>query len=127
MPYAVGIALGVGVAAFAALMKFDRDRSFYPTVLIVIASYNILFAVMGAPTKVLLCEILAASLFFGLAILGFRGSTWILAAAIAGHGAFDSIHGLVIPNPGVPVWWPAFCMAIDVTLGALLALRILRR
>lgn len=49
MEYLVAVILGVVVAAFAATSGSDRDRAFYPTVLIVIASYYSLFAVMGAP------------------------------------------------------------------------------
>ena len=38
LPYVVGIVLSIGVALFARWVGFDRDRAFYPTVLIVIAS-----------------------------------------------------------------------------------------
>ena len=48
MEYLVAVILGVIVAGFAATTGFDRDRSFYPTVLIVVGSYYPLFAVMGA-------------------------------------------------------------------------------
>jgi hypothetical protein len=37
MPYVVGIVVSLGVALFARRVGFDRDRAFYPTVLIVIA------------------------------------------------------------------------------------------
>jgi ABC-type Fe3+ transport system permease subunit len=47
MPYVVGIVLSLGVALFARRVGFDRDRAFYPTVLIVIASYYVLFAAIG--------------------------------------------------------------------------------
>jgi hypothetical protein len=43
MPYVVGIVLSLGVALFARRVEFDRDRALYPTVLIVIASYYVLF------------------------------------------------------------------------------------
>jgi hypothetical protein len=35
----------------------------------------------------------------------------ILAIAVAAHGGFDLVHGHLISNPGVPVWWPPFCLA----------------
>ena len=35
------------VALFARFVGFDRDRAFYPTVLMVIASYYVLFAAMS--------------------------------------------------------------------------------
>jgi hypothetical protein len=39
MEYTIGIILGLAIAAAATVVGFDRDRSFYPTVLIVIATY----------------------------------------------------------------------------------------
>ena len=40
MPYVVGIVLSVGVALLARSGGFDRDRAFYPKVLIVIVSVS---------------------------------------------------------------------------------------
>jgi hypothetical protein len=51
MPYVVGIVLSIGVALFARSVGFDRDRAFYPTVMIVIASYYVLFAVMSGSVQ----------------------------------------------------------------------------
>jgi hypothetical protein len=71
--YLIGVLLALGVAAFAALTGFDRDRSFYPTVLIVVGAYYILFAAMGAvPARTLTVEIAAASAFLVLAAVGFK-------------------------------------------------------
>jgi len=39
MPYLAGIVLALTVSGFATLVGLDRDRAFYPTVLVVIASY----------------------------------------------------------------------------------------
>ena len=36
-------------------------------------------------------------------------------------------HAHVIANPGVPAWWPGFCMAFDVVAGGLLAVLLLTR
>jgi hypothetical protein len=36
--YAIGIVLVLFVSAFARLVGLDRDRAFYPTIVIVIAS-----------------------------------------------------------------------------------------
>jgi hypothetical protein len=38
--------------------------------------------------------------------------------ALAGHGVFDVLHGEVLENAGVPVWWPAFCLAYDLGAAA---------
>ncbi len=39
MEYLIGLILAVVVAGLATVVGFDRDRAFYPTILIVIASY----------------------------------------------------------------------------------------
>jgi hypothetical protein len=89
--------------------------------MIVIASYYALFAVMGSSTDALVLECLAGAGFLAAAIVGFRTSLWVVAIAIAGHGAFDFVHDRIITNPGMPTWWPLFCGSIDLALGAWLA------
>jgi hypothetical protein len=100
---------------------------FYPTVLIIIASYYVLFAVMGASGRTVVIEIFAASGFLLFAILGFKRNLWLAAAAIVGHGCFDFVHHFFIENPGVPRWWPGFCLAFDVIFGGSLAVHLMRR
>ena len=114
MAFVVGIVLSLGVAMFARVVGFDRDRAFYPTVLIVIASYYVLFAVMGGSTHALVSESIVMTAFLVAAVTGFKSSRWIVAVALVAHGVLDAFHGAVIANPGVPAWWPAFCLAYDV-------------
>jgi hypothetical protein len=115
----VCLALLVGV--FATVVRLDRDRAFYPTVLIVIAFLYSLFATLGGSTHALILESVAGVGFTLAAVIGFRSSLWIVAAGLAAHGIFDFVHGAAITNPGVPVWWPNFCFAYDVTAAAYLA------
>jgi hypothetical protein len=126
MEYLVAVILGVVVAGFAAMSGFDRDRSFYPTVLIVVGSYYPLFAVMGGgPHPALEIEIAVALVFGVVAFFGFQKSLWLAAAGIAGHGFFDFfVHHALVANPGMPVWWPGFCGSIDIVLGGWLTLRL---
>ena len=126
MPYLIGLVLALAVCIFALITGFDRDRAFYPTVVLVVAHYYILFAAVGATTPVLISESLAAAAFVIFAVTGFKKSVWITVAALSGHGVFDFFHHLIIHNPGVPVWWPAFCMSFDVIAGAFLAFLLLR-
>lgn len=124
MVYLVGVFVAVGVAALARLSGMDRDRAFYPAVAIVVASYYALFAAMGASNSVLGAESAIAVAFTVLAVIGFRRSPWVVAAAIAGHGVFDLVHHWLVANPGVPVWWPGFCATVDILLGAWVAARL---
>ena len=72
-------------------------------------------------------ESLVAGLFLVVVVVGFKKNLWLVVAAIAGHGVFDFFHRLFIENPGVPVWWPGFCMSFDVLAGGFLALLLARR
>jgi hypothetical protein len=64
MEYVIGLLLSLAVAGSAALIGFDRERAFYPTVLIVIASYYVLFATMGGSRHTLTIETVVAFGFF---------------------------------------------------------------
>ncbi len=121
LPYAAGLVLSMGVAVFARVVGLDRDRAFYPTVMIVIAAYYVLFAVMSGSVQTMVVESLVMTLFTAAAVVGFRWNTWIVVVALAGHGVFDAVHGHLIENTGVPAWWPAWCLAYDVGAAAGLA------
>ena len=111
----VGVLLAILVGLLGTTAGLDRDRAYYPVVTIVIASFYALFAVMAGSMHALALECLVGVLFVSAAIAGFRRSLWTVAAALAGHGIFDFTHAAIIANPGVPDWWPAFCLAFDVT------------
>jgi hypothetical protein len=124
--YQIGAILALALASLATTIGLDRARSFYPTVLIVVASYYTLFAVMGASKETLEIEITIGAAFSFVALFGFKRNMWLVAAAIGGHGIFDLFHHSIIQNPGVPVWWPGFCAAVDLVLSAWMAVRLLK-
>ncbi|MBL8213483.1 MAG: hypothetical protein JNK87_22385 [Bryobacterales bacterium] len=127
MEYLIGLALALAVCGLAGVAGFDRDRVFYPTMLIPVATYYILFAVMAGSTPALARESVAAGLFILLAGAGFARNLWWAVAGLAGHGLFDLLHPLLIANPGVPLWWPGFCLAYDVLAAGFLAMLLRRR
>ena len=121
MPFLIGIVLALAVGLFARTAGFDRDRAFYSTVLIVIASYYGLFAVMGGSGRTLLLESAGIAAFLLVAIVGFKRNPWFLVAGLFAHSLFDFLHGHLISNSGVPAWWPMFCLSYDATAAAYLA------
>ena len=127
MPYVIGIVLSVAVAFFVRCVGFDRDRAFYPTVLIVIASYYVLFAAMSESVHTVLLESAVMAVFVIAAVVGFKSSAWIVVAGLAAHGIFDAVHGKLVENSGMPVWWPAFCLAYDLGAAGGLAWLIKRQ
>lgn len=127
MAYLIGALLALGVGGgLGTVIGLDRDRAFYPTVMVVIALYYVLFAVMGGSTHALLVEAGVATVFVVVSLVGFKYSLWLVAGALASHSIFDVFHGQLIANPGVPVWWPAFCLAYDGVAAGYLAF-LLRR
>jgi hypothetical protein len=127
MAFLVGIVLAVLVGLFASWTGLDQGRAFYPTVLMVVASYYALFAVMGGSNVDLVAESLAGGVFVALAVAGFKRTLWLVVVGLAGHGLFDLFHGSVIANPGVPPWWPGFYLGYDVAAAGCLAWLLTRR
>ena len=121
----IGLVLALAVAVFAHLVGFDRERAFYPVVLIVVASYYVLFATMGGSQTHLQIALLFFALFSAVAIAGFRLNLWFAVAGLAMHGLFDFFNGYSGSGSGVPEWWPSFCGAYDVAAAACLALLLI--
>jgi len=122
MEYIVGLVLGLGIPLAATLIGFDRDRAFYPLLTIVTASYYGLFAILGGSLQALGLETVVAIVFIAAAIAAFNISLWMVVAALIAHGLFDLVRTRLIVNPGVPAWWPAFCLTFDLAAAAYLVL-----
>lgn len=127
MEYLIGIALALFFCAAAAGLGMDRDRAFYPAVLIAVASYYLAFAVVDGSIEVMLSELMIAAVFIATAVAGFKRSAWIAVIALAGHGVMDAFHPQLVQNAGVPAVWPGFCMSFDVTAAAFVAVLMIAR
>jgi hypothetical protein len=124
MEFLAGALLALGVGALSTLVGFDRDRAFYPVILVVIASYYGLFAIMAGSAAALGIETLVLVAFVAISVIGFRTSLWWVVAALLAHGVFDLVHHRLIANPGAPDWWPMFCLAFDAAAAGYLAVRL---
>jgi len=123
----VGITLALLFCGAAAGLGMDRERVFYPAVLIAVASYYLAFAVIDGRNEVMLSELAIAAIFIAGAVAGFKVNPWIAVVALAGHGVMDGFHHHVVHNLGVPRVWPGFCMSFDVTAAAFVAWVMLAR
>ncbi len=126
LPTLIGLSLALVVGVMGTWTGLDRGRSFYPTVTMVIASYYVLFALIGGPGASLLTECAVMGTFLVAAVTGFKKSLWLVVAALAAHGVLDAVHPHLISNPGVPVWWPDFCLAYDLVAALYLAALLTR-
>jgi hypothetical protein len=121
MEYVVGIGLALFFCSAAAGLGMDRERVFYPAVVMAVASYYLAFAVVDGRSEVMTAEVAIASVFLAGAVLGFKRNPWIAVVALAGHGLMDAFHHRLVHNGGVPQVWPGFCMSFDVTAAAFAA------
>lgn len=78
MSIAVGIVLALIVGGSSTFFGLDRDRALYPVVMIVIASYYALFAVMDGSMGVLIIESAVAAAFVSIALAGFKSTLWLV-------------------------------------------------
>lgn len=127
MALLIGMILAVVLGIFGSVVGFDRERSYYATVLAVIALLYGLWGVLSGSTTTLLLECAVATVFLILSVLGFKISQWFLVAGLAAHGVFDFFHSHLFVNTGAPVWWPGFCGGYDVAAAAYLAWLLWRR
>ena len=92
MPALIGLGLALAVAAFGRIVGMDRDRAFYPVILIVVAHYYILFAAIGGASEIPV-QLGIFGLFAAVAVLAFRQN--LLGSGVvglAGHGVFGVFH-----------------------------------
>ena len=127
MEYIVGIILALLFCGAAAWLGMDRERVFYPAVVMAVASYYLAFAVVDGRSEIMLSEVAIAAVFIAGAVAGFKYSPWIAVVALGGHGVMDGFHHLLVHNAGVPRSWPGFCGSFDVTAAVLVALVMLAR
>lgn len=113
----VGILLAIAIVVSARLSCFEKDRSFYPVLLIVIALYYVLFAFQTFRKDEILFEVSVAIIFLFLAILGHHKNLRIIGLALILHGSYDLIHHSIPVATNPPKWWPLFCFGVDVVLG----------
>ncbi|MEM1043596.1 MAG: hypothetical protein AAGI91_13315 [Bacteroidota bacterium] len=120
VPFTAGIVVALATIAAGRVSGFDRDRSFYPTVLAVIALLYVLFGVESGAPAVVSAESVVAFAFVAVAVLAVRRrSALLLAAGLALHGLWDLAHPALLPaSDAVPGWWPAFCFGVDLPLAA---------
>ena len=118
----IGVAVGVLVIVSARTVR--GERWVYSLGLLTLPSLYAFFALQAGDQAVSIQEIiyglpyLIAGVVF--ALVSVRQSAIIVGAFWILHGAYDLTHDQLITNAGVPVWYPVFCFAVDVVIGAYL-------
>lgn len=132
------LAFGLLVAALLALRFRRRGQEYsrwsYPLLLASFPAWYWAFALRAADPGALAAEVLAGVAFIAIALVAASrrsvATLLLLAFGYVAHAVYDVMHDTLVSNPGVPVWWPEFCGAVDLVLGVyivLLAMRLRRR
>ncbi|GAC23673.1 hypothetical protein GMES_1374 [Paraglaciecola mesophila KMM 241] len=112
----IGAMVAVLIIGLAKLNKFDKDRSFFPTLTIVIASYYPLFGVLES--RFIWHEWMVFVLFTLITLYWYSRYTLAIGVLLIGHGLYDFAMHIGSVGNHIPQWWPMFCGALDVTLGS---------
>lgn len=96
--YAIGLLSLPGIYAFFALQAGE------PAVGVKEMIYGIPYVIAG------LIFAFARTRYSAVVV----GTFWLL------HGLYDLLHGQLITNAGVPVWYPVFCFSVDMVIGGYL-------
>ena len=113
---------GLQAASPLAFWWLD-SATVYALGLILIASVYIGFAVADGRVRVIVVESGVASAFVIVAAAGITGSPWLIVVGLAGHGLKDlwQHRKQFVANTR---WWPPFCLVVDFTVAAIIAVEI---
>jgi hypothetical protein len=123
-PVVWGLVFG-GVQAASALAFWWLDAAtVYALGLVLIASVYVGFAVADGRWRVIVLESGVVGIFVVLAAVAVTGSPWLLVVGLAGHGLKDiwQHRSQFVANTR---WWPPFCLVVDWTAAAIIAVEIL--
>jgi hypothetical protein len=123
-PVLWGLVVGAAQAASPLAFWWLDTATVYALGLILIAAIYIGFAVADGRARVIAIESSVASAFVIVAAAAVTGSPWLLVIGLAGHGLKDlwQHRTQFVANTR---WWPPFCLVVDWTVAAILAIEIL--
>jgi hypothetical protein len=118
----IGVAVGVLTIVTARLIR--GQHWVYSLGLLTLPSLYALFALqageqaLGAKEMLYGIPFVVAGLLF--TFVSIRQSAAVVGALWILHGVYDLTHSRLFTNPGVPGWYPVWCFAVDVVIGAYL-------
>ncbi len=100
------------------LVKYFTVKLFAAANLIAIALIYVGFSLKDNPAGWIALECCVALIFFFMALIGYTKNNVLIALGIILHGAWDILHhnGFFI-DTSIPVYWPTFCLVIDIVDG----------
>ncbi|MEO8236353.1 MAG: DUF6010 family protein [Flavobacterium sp.] len=83
------------------------------TILVAIGFIYVGFALKENAMSDIVLEVIAALVFYFIALIGFVKNPKLIAIGILLHGIWDFIHHLTDATVN-PTYWPVYCLTIDV-------------
>jgi len=118
----MGAAFGALTIVVARIIR--GERWVYSIGLLSLPSLYALFALRAGEPALALKEMLYGIPFLAAGVVftfaSVRHSAVMVGALWIAHGVFDLTQDRFLPNPGVPTWYPVWCGAVDVVIGAYL-------
>jgi hypothetical protein len=123
-PVVWGLLVGGAQAASPLAFWWLDTLTVYAMGLVLIASVYIGFAVADGRPAVVAVETSVVAGFVVVAAAAVTGSPWLLVLGLAGHGLKDlwQYRRQFVANTR---WWPPFCLVVDWTAGAIIAVEII--
>ena len=117
-----GMVVAVGLIFLTVILnKYFTTKLIAAAILVAIAFIYVGFALKNNSVPFIVLEISTAIALFFLALIGYTKRTALLAYGIILHGVWDIFHhnGWFV-STDIPVYWPVFCMTIDLIYGVYL-------
>ena len=118
------IGAAVGVLTIVSARVIRGERWLYSLGLLSLPGLYAFFALRAGEQAVGVKELIygvpfiVAGLVF--AFVSVRRSAVVVGVFWLLHGLYDLVHGQLITNIGVPVWYPIFCFVVDAVVGSYL-------
>lgn len=110
-----GIVAALPIFFLAPLFKkYFSVKLLAATILIAIAFIYVGFALKEDSVCDIIIEVIAALVFYFIAVIGYTKKPQLIAFGILLHGLWDLTHHLISGLNANPDYWPIFCLTIDV-------------
>lgn len=100
------------IASF--LQRYFPMKLLAATILVAIAFIYVGFALKEDSTSDIVIEVIAALIFYFIAVIGYVKNSTLLAVGLLLHGIWDIVHHFISGLTANPDYWPVYCLTIDV-------------
>jgi hypothetical protein len=124
-PILVGIILAASVITLAELLPERHLLEFHTATLVFIAAVYIGFGAADGHSRALVTEVIGASVFVALALVGLWVWTPALIIGLVSHAGWDLLHGPHGTFGAKTVgWYIPFCIVVDLAIGVYLLMYV---